>query len=76
MIGGADCKFRGFDAANRGEVQIGGEFGRTCRDTTMGMDPGDNFVARMSGATCGNIVPDIAYAHSGRGTYWFAGACG
>ncbi|MFK4727829.1 hypothetical protein ABIE89_008929 [Bradyrhizobium niftali] len=36
MIGGADCKFRAFDAANCGEVQIGAGFGRGCRNATAG----------------------------------------
>ncbi len=36
MIGGVDCKFRAFDAAKRGEVQIGDGFGGTCRITTTG----------------------------------------
>jgi hypothetical protein len=42
MIGGADCKFRAFDAGKWMEVQIGAGFGGTCRDATAGMDRGDN----------------------------------
>ena len=44
MIGGADCKFRAFDAAEGTEVQIGCGFGPDLSDCDGGMDRGDGFV--------------------------------
>src|SRR4051812_13649047 len=41
MIGGADCKFRAFDAAKRGEVQIGGRIWRDLSEDDGGTDRGD-----------------------------------
>ena len=42
MTGGADCKFRAFDAANCMEVQIGAGFERGLSGYDGGMDRGDN----------------------------------
>jgi hypothetical protein len=41
MIGGADCKFRAFDAAKWTEVQIGSGFGRNLSECDGEMDGGD-----------------------------------
>jgi hypothetical protein len=52
MIGGADCKFRAFDAAKCAEVQIEGGFGGTCRDATAGRTVATACVYFFAGA-CG-----------------------
>jgi hypothetical protein len=56
MIGDADCKFRAFDAWKCMEVQMTGEFSKTCRIATTKWTPatilrgcGDYFFA----GTCG-----------------------
>lgn len=62
MIGGADCKFRAFDAWKCIEVQITGGFSKTCRIATAKWTPaticaplGDYFFAGACGWDGGTV---------------------